>query len=231
MYQGTEVLQAGKHTQLASCMSMLPAEAIAEIRQYKITVYTAPTEATSAIAKLGIHYHAHAGTLDEVKELLKTDPSLLDSKTEYGKTPLLWATTSGQEKVIDYLIDQGASITATNKFGNSALHLAAEHDRPKLVIKFANLGLDITLGNKDGETPLHEAARCGNVKAIKALLEAGAEVNQENNFGHTAMDKAYLSRGLFKKHVSATSEKKVSQLDEVISLLESAGGITKRKSK
>ena len=45
-------------------------------------------------------------------------------KNEYGRTPLMWASSSGHEKVVESLLDAGADKEVKDNKGNTALALA-----------------------------------------------------------------------------------------------------------
>ena len=185
-----------------------------------------------------IRYYAWSGELDKVKELLEKDPTLLESRSECGETPLLSAirrsykasaTVKRKDEVIDYLVTQGANINATNNFGSGTLHLAAEHEQPQLAVKFIKLGLDVNLQNNRGNTPLHDAATFAHCEVIKVLLEANTEAGKRNANGQTPFDIAYASRNRIE---SANQPKWILTLrryDMAISLLRNAEAVSKKE--
>ena len=183
-----------------------------------------------------IRYYAWRGELDKVKELLEKDPTLLESRSMYGRTPLLSAihksykasaTVKRKNEVIDYLITQGANINATNNFGSGALHLAAEHEQPQLAVKFIKLGLDVNLQNNRGDTPLHDATSFAHCEIIKVLLEANTELDKKNANGQTPLDIAYTSRNRIKS--GSKSKWLLTRFDMAISLLRNAEAVSKKE--
>ena len=80
------------------------------------------------------------------------------------------------EQIMDFLLENGASLHATDKNGDSILHVAASFDRGEitrsLLIKGANKN---QLGRKR-DTPLYRAAYHGNYLVVEDLLKAGADV-------------------------------------------------------
>ncbi|MCK5850967.1 MAG: ankyrin repeat domain-containing protein [Kiritimatiellae bacterium] len=183
-----------------------------------------------------IRYYAWSGELDKVKELLEKDPTFLESRSECGETPLLSAirksykasaTVKRKDEVIDYLVTQGANISATNNFGSGTLHLAAEHEQPQLAVKFIKLGLDVNLQNDKGDTPLHDAAKFAHCEMIKVLLEANAEEGKKNANGQTPLDKAYASRNRIES--ANQGEWILSRFDMTISLLRNAEAVSKKE--
>ncbi|NUM52079.1 MAG: ankyrin repeat domain-containing protein [Candidatus Hydrogenedentes bacterium] len=79
---------------------------------------------------------AYEGQLDEVKNLLAADPSLINAKGELGRTALHAAAGGGQSGIVDYLLSQGADPTITDEDGNSPASAALE---------FAHTGIAKTL--------------------------------------------------------------------------------------
>ena len=184
-----------------------------------------------------IRYHAWKGELEKVKELLEKDPTLLESRSTDGETPLLSAmkksyhasaTIKRKAEVIDYLIAQGANISATNNFGSGALHLAAEDELPQLAVKFIKLDLDLNLQNDKGNTPLHDAAKFAQHEMVKVLLEANAEVNRRNVNGQTPLCKAHESRKRFESgdQEDESTKWRLNRFDVTISFLRNAGGVS-----
>lgn len=86
-------------------------------------------------AAIEIHRAASDGNVEKVSELLKNDPSLLESRDEIGMTPLLVAARDGKVNVVTFLIEKGADIKATTKMGNyDALSLAAKNGQKDVVL-------------------------------------------------------------------------------------------------
>ena len=65
-----------------------------------------------AVSAGEIHEKAQEGDLVRVKELIKADPPLLESKDAAGSTPLIAACAGGQLEVAKYLVGKGADINA-----------------------------------------------------------------------------------------------------------------------
>lgn len=57
---------------------------------------------------------AKAGGVLRIKELLATDPELINARDKDGSTPLHCATWKGQQEVVPLLLDAGAEVNAHN---------------------------------------------------------------------------------------------------------------------
>ncbi|KAK0732511.1 ankyrin repeat-containing domain protein [Apiosordaria backusii] len=129
-----------------------------------------------------LHEAVHENEFDLVKYLLS--PFIFDNQTKRrlfleqrdynGMTALLLAITVGNNKrVVEYLVDQGANITAADNCGWTAMHYAMQKNRldiAKLLHekdeKLINIPADST-----GDTPVHIAIRKGEVDAIKYMTK------------------------------------------------------------
>jgi len=135
-----------------------------------------------------IHDACKAGDLSKVKALLEKDPSLLQSKTEEGKSPLHMATGWGRCDIVEYLISIGADINARNNNGGTPIHVAASQNQPEcakiLISHGANVNDIRTLGKM---TPLLIAVYKGNYEVAKILIELGADIDAKTESGETAL--------------------------------------------
>jgi ankyrin repeat protein len=117
-------------------------------------------------------------------------------KNEYGSTTLLAAFSQGNGKIIQLLIDRGASINEIDEKGinydridyKTALHIAAKIGLANVVKILLENGADVNHEGSDFEfpwTPLHHAAAAGHLEVVKILLEGGAEVNPPDHGEYT----------------------------------------------
>ena len=78
----------------------------------------------------------------------------VDSRNNYGVTPLMTAAISDKQNAFDILIQNGADPSFKDNNGFSVLHCAAEGRNTSIVNKLLSLGLDINLKDVYGVTPL-----------------------------------------------------------------------------
>jgi len=139
--------------------------------QNKAVTSNAPP-ATTAHETVDIHNAASNGDVGKVSELLKKDPSLLESRDDNGMTPLLVAARDGKPNVVTLLIAKGASITAATKTGDyDALSLAAKNGQKDVVAILLDKGSDASRKDSDGDTPITLAQNEGQTEVL-ALFKA-----------------------------------------------------------
>ena len=106
-----------------------------------------------------------------------------------GTTGLHWAVHWNDGETARFLLNAGASPSATNRFGASPFSGAALSGNAELLKLMLDAGADAkALSTLDGETVLMSAARSGNVDAVRLLLDRGADVNARERYkGQTAL--------------------------------------------
>ena len=125
-----------------------------------------------------LHYGAHRGNIEAVKELLKAkeiNPNLGDRN---GMTPLHHAAKDDNIEAVKALLEaEEVNPNLDDKNGMTPLHHAAKDGKIKAVSALLKAKkVNPNPADKNGLTPLHYAAHRGNIEAVKALLQV-AEVN------------------------------------------------------
>ncbi len=106
----------------------------------------------------------------------------------YGRTPLHYAASHGNTKVIAALLSAKADINTRDINGITPLYRAAEYGNTKAIAALLKAGADIhATDNIFVNTPLHEAAQNEHTRAIVTLLEAGADIHATNKDGTTPL--------------------------------------------
>jgi ankyrin repeat protein len=157
---------------------------------------------------------ATQGDVAKVKEMLRADPSLAQSKDEKGLSVVLKATYYGNRDVVEALLASGVEL---NVFEAAA---TGQTDRVRTLIE-----VDPTLVNSyspDGFAPLSLAAFFGHQETVDALLAAGAEVSAPSRetmkltplasalaTGHNQIARTLIEHGA---HVNAKGENDVTPL-------------------
>ena len=137
----------------------------------------------------GIHEAAKTGDLEEVKNLIEKDSSLLNLKDERGMIPLHYAIDAGQDQVALFLIDLGADLWARDAiYGATPFHYAAYKgnlDIARIIIgKNGSLLEEEDLKKK---TPLLYACEGGQAGMVEYLLDCGANLQVRDQLGLTPL--------------------------------------------
>jgi ankyrin repeat protein len=145
---------------------------------------------------LGIFAAAALGRLDALEAAMSAGDRV-DSHAYDGWTPLHLAAFFGHARLVERLLDEGASPDALsrNALANTPLHAAVAGGHGEVSLLLIERGANVTVPDAGGHTPLHVAAEGGNVLVVKALLERGADPHLPDK-----EDKTPLSRAAARGH-------------------------------
>jgi uncharacterized protein len=125
------------------------------------------------------------GKLEQVKNLLHHDPSLVNSYSPDGFSPVALAAYLGQKEITEYLILKGANVNAIakNATGFTALTGAIANNHAEISKILVKKGADVNHRYEGGVSPLMEASMNGNIELVNFLLENGADPNAKTKDG------------------------------------------------
>jgi hypothetical protein len=114
-------------------------------------------------------------TLDDVKELIDANPSLLTAKASGGESPLHMAAKKGSVELVELLLAKGADINAQAWLwhGDTPLHTAAMYGQKDVVELLLARGVDVNIMNNYHETPMHEAVKFQKWDVAELLRQRG----------------------------------------------------------
>jgi ankyrin repeat protein len=170
---------------------------------------------TTSNHNLDIWSAAKAGDLARVSELSSADSSLIEARDGGGYTPLIRAAESGELRVVDWLVGQGADVNAQNRRRATALLQAVWFHQIDCAKRLLSAGADPNLADDELRTPLLSAATMGYrsvavelftprariatevpestegyIEIAGRLVEQGANVNARNEDGATPLHQA-----------------------------------------
>ncbi len=148
------------------------------------------------------------------KNIIQRQHTFGDFTLAEGATPLLRAAKSGEDEVVQMLLDAGADLHHTMPNGSNAMMYAAglgwrdgspaapsfdqgtAQEAVNTLRILIERGLDLNAQNEDGNTALHAAVTGRSSEAIIRFLinEAGADVTIRNAKGQTALGAAEARR-------------------------------------
>lgn len=139
---------------------------------------------------------SEAGCFQEVFQIVRnvSEPVNLNCRNECGDTPLILAARNGYEKLVQFLLGEGADIGATNVSGDDALIVAAGRpgNMPTLEM-LISAGALINRRNAMGRTALIEASSIGDIRNVALLLQHGADIDTITDEDETALTFAVVN--------------------------------------
>jgi len=130
----------------------------------------------------------------EIVELLLSKGADVNAKNDFGVTPLMGASESGQLEIVKLLLDKGADVNAKNDFGITPLMVPLKINFRKIkdilsdqvFLKLHNLyvgifklildkGADVNVKDAEGYSILKIAKKNGQTEIMEILNKAGAK--------------------------------------------------------
>ncbi len=102
----------------------------------------------------------------------------VDTVDIYGSTPLMWASSRGQEDVVALLLEYGADPNYLNSLlRTNPLIVAAQFGQGNVIRQLVEAGADIDASPIGDTQAIHIAVAHNQPESIHALAEMGADVN------------------------------------------------------
>ncbi len=129
------------------------------------------------------------GKLEQVKDLVGQDPSLVNSYSPDGFTPVALAAYIGQKEITEYFILKGADVNAMakNATGFTALTGAIANNHVEISKILVKRGADVNHRYEGGVSPLMEACMNGNNELVNFLLANGADPSAKTKEGKSPL--------------------------------------------
>ena len=167
-----------------------------QISEILMAVYQGKRDVVAKLLASGIQLNifeaAATGQTDQLRALIQKDPSLVNTHSPDGFTPLGLAVFFGHAETVEALLAAGAQVNLASresmKMPPLGSAMAAErNDIARILIEH---GADVNVRAVNDLTPLHTAAARGNLESAKLLLDHGADINATTTDGKTPLSYA-----------------------------------------
>ena len=134
-----------------------------------------------------LHIACRVTSLEIAEFCVKEKGLNVDSFDVLSGTPLIRAAYRGNLEVVQYLLDNGASINLQDDLGRVALIEAAIIGNLPVVECLLNKGAEVNVQNANKKTALMLAASRRHLEIVKYLVAKKADVNVQDKLGMTAL--------------------------------------------
>ncbi|MBH1960044.1 MAG: ankyrin repeat domain-containing protein [Flavobacteriia bacterium] len=125
---------------------------------------------------------ARSGTVEEMQQLLKQNPDVINSTNSMGFSPLILACYRGNTNVAKFLIEHVKDINYKSPEGTALAGLCIRYQKDLAEALLAKKA-DPNIADANGTTPLIWAVKTGNEELVKMLLKYGAKKEQPDHMG------------------------------------------------
>jgi len=151
------------------------------------------TKLSFAQAALDVFDIARKGTVEQVKEALKTNPNAFNVVNNDGFSPLVLACYKGNNEVAKLLIASVSDINGNSKMGTAlmAAIVKGNNEIAKLLIEKK---ADVNSADANGTSALIYAVQFQNIAILNLLIENKADKTHRDKQGKTAFEYAVFSQ-------------------------------------
>jgi hypothetical protein len=125
-----------------------------------------------------------SGDVEECARLLAVNSGSHGERMAQGFTV---AVRSGHHRLVQWLLERGASVNTLHGSGKCSLYPPSESGDREMVMILLEAGADVDFSDASGTTALHLAAQRGYSAVVRTLLGAGADVDFSDASGTTAL--------------------------------------------
>ncbi|KAJ6095512.1 hypothetical protein N7486_006258 [Penicillium sp. IBT 16267x] len=118
----------------------------------------------------GLHYLAFFGVPGKAKRLLEQGANVNAQENALGVTPLHCAVYQGNDEMVEFLLEKGGSVNATNAQGQTALHIASIRGHRKCMKLLFAEHIDLQKVDNRGNSSLHAAVGTATDESTVPLL-------------------------------------------------------------
>lgn len=164
-----------------------------QISEILMAVYQGKSDVVAELLASGIQLNifeaAATGQTDQLRALIQKDPSLVNTHSPDGFTPLGLAAFFGHAQAVDALLAAGALVNTASRESMKLTPLASAMavQRNDIARTLIEHGANVNARGDNDVTPLHTAAARGNLESATLLLDHGADINAATKDGKTPM--------------------------------------------
>lgn len=149
----------------------------------KTEISTLKQDASFLKKQLQIYFKTKS--FKQLHRVTQKKTELVTCKNNYSW--LLTASSHGDRRTIQSLLDAGANVNTCDNENNTPLLLAVEYGDANIVKLLLKAGADVNACQSNGGSPLLLAAEYGHAYIVKLLLDAGAAVNSRDQTRSTSL--------------------------------------------
>lgn len=195
----TPLLAAARGGDLSVVQRLLEAGADVDARDEigKPALFWALAEGRHQMAKLlrahgargdsGMMFAVVSGNVERVRAAVQENEKLAGVLDSRHRTPLHWASFSGQRAVAEILLNAGADPRAKDLDGNTPLHLTAQQGHPSVAELLIQRKAPLNALNRHSRTPLALALQHQREEVAALLRKHGATQTTPPNNIHEAI--------------------------------------------
>ena len=137
------------------------------------------TNFSSAQEKLDVFDVARKGTVDQAKDLMKSNPQIFDVTNQEGFSPLILACYRNNNEVAKFIIENGGDINGNSNMG-TPLMAAIVKGNNEIAQFLIEKKADLNLADKNGITALIYAVQFQNKTVLANLIQNKADKNHKD---------------------------------------------------
>lgn len=135
---------------------------------------------------------ARTGTVENLKELMTSNPEIINTVNNDGNSPLIIACYKGNYEVANYLIKQVKDVNYASKMGTALMAATVKNDLPIVKLLLENRA-NPNIADANGTTALHYAANFKFYDIATMLIQYKANVELEDSRKKTPFDYAVIA--------------------------------------
>lgn len=150
------------------------------------------TNFSFAQEKLDVFDVARKGTVDQAKDLMKSNPQIFDVTNQEGYSPLILACYRNNNEVAKFIIENGGDINGNSNMG-TPLMAAIVKGNNEIAQLLIEKKADLNLADKNGITALIYAVQFQNKTVLAKLIQNKVDKNHKDKEGKTAFEYAVFA--------------------------------------